>query len=845
MSNSPSRTKKRAASRSPTRDSSSNAHAGSSTPSATPGLVTGAVTRKRARLLPEANDASHDNPISDQETLTLASDNEGEEGSVSDSGSPLTATISGTAGQPKQEQQEDALNQWSASPELQGSIPKQTPQVNATVKTEEREAEISQPDETEAENASPAAEELTPPPSRKKARRDSSSEGAAASEGRQVEAGLKLSPFLTIPIEVFAEILLYTNSSNDVLSVAYTCKSFCQTLLQPSSAFIWKHARLHNAPRPLLDYHAYGFGEVFSEASFAAFALAGGKCEICGENARKPFDSYALRIRLCHKKVCEEALAKNLIVQMNSSSSPLLSILQTHKVPVPVLEDERILLHTPQLHLPVARKVVPPKLLALVNEHSDKPDFAERVAKVKERHDKWMNLCRDLIIWRRTNKTMYYDNKRKNEVIGKAIATELGWNFKDMMNCTAYGLYHRNKNIVFGSISQVDVNALTPQIEHDLMRLEERRDRRLQETLYQENRQQILQHYAHLQSSKQYPVLPSLTAFRQLPVITMLQTTDGEEKTQAEHVSNSLKSDAVLSNMLKTQINTWVGKAKDDLGVVMGEKKKWKSVSKAEVHPAERLSARYKCTRCQVIGNAYAEDGCFDFAGACTHDCSKPKQGKKNKNTWKWESKSFVKDEKASAVIQHYISECKLKDKGLKSVEELGPSLKAFVVCKSCPSPIIMQFQNMIGHSHRHEKMEYSIVEQEDVGAIAGKYMFHRGYTKKLMRSTDQAKKAQDKKVYGCRYCYNKQLEEKKLEDEKKAAAAARGESQTQATDVNAAPGDEAQNVEAVEQEPGIFPAVFTFNGVRSHLKDKHEIPDVRDEDYFCTKGVPDYLVKP
>ena len=77
-----------------------------------------------------------------------------------------------------------------------------------------------------------------------------------------------------LPLELFAEILLYTASPRDVLSVARCCKFFCATLLNPSSSFIWKGVR-KAYPVPLPDPIF-----TFTEASYAAFMFDEGPCEV-------------------------------------------------------------------------------------------------------------------------------------------------------------------------------------------------------------------------------------------------------------------------------------------------------------------------------------------------------------------------------------------------------------------------------------------------------------------------------------------------------------------------------------------------------------------------------------
>jgi len=79
---------------------------------------------------------------------------------------------------------------------------------------------------------------------------------------------------IKLPLELFAEILLYTASPRDVLSVARCCKFFCATLLNPSSSYIWKGVRT-TYPVPLPDPIS-----TFTEASYAAFMFDAEPCEV-------------------------------------------------------------------------------------------------------------------------------------------------------------------------------------------------------------------------------------------------------------------------------------------------------------------------------------------------------------------------------------------------------------------------------------------------------------------------------------------------------------------------------------------------------------------------------------
>ncbi|EAU89291.1 hypothetical protein CC1G_03556 [Coprinopsis cinerea okayama7 len=671
----------------------------------------------------------------------------------------------------------------------------------------------------------------------------------------------------SVPFEILAEILLYTKSSKAVLSLASTCKHFCHTLLQPEATYVWKYVRENNVPLPPPDYHQYGFGRIFaSEASYAKFVFGGGKCEMCGEETEKNFTSYALRIMLCKKPECETRFLNARYLETRDSvvrANQLTSYSQL----LPTLEDSQLFnrggasSHTALL----TRKEVPEEVRAFLVEQRDKPDFREKLDRFKVKQMKWMGLCREIIKWRRKVRSTYYEVKERNTELGKAIAERMGWDFEQMMNCTDYGPYHRQKCHVFEEVRLEDVNAvLSTKIQGQLARLLDKIDRRTHEMRYQETRKQIINHYNYLKSSRNkdaIPILPALTAFRTLPVIAMLQD-DEASTTPANEVSKSLKNDKVLSNMLRTQITTWVNKARTDLGTQIGLsplEKRWKSVNKTDLHPVERVNVRYRCKRCTVLGERYEEDGCFDFAGACAHDCSKAGAPPKKKNRgWKWSAENFEKDVKASAAITSFLEKLRplattsmfvplyqLEEKynGVAGIlERLGDSHS--VVCTSCPTPIVMKFKNLIGHSHRHDKMEFYISNGIPSTDLVGRYPFQAGYTRHLLKSGQKMKEARDAKVYGCRYCYGKLVEECRVkrearEREREEQGAVQGEELGQSQeqegqgDANATAGTSAapqSNVDSDLPKPSVL---CSFDGLRSHLKAKHQIEDVRDEDWF------------
>lgn len=152
--------------------------------------------------------------------------------------------------------------------------------------------------------------------------------------------------------------------------------------------------------------------------------------------------------------------------------------------------------------------------------------------------------------------------------------------------------------------------------------------------------------------------MPSLSTFRQLPVIAMLQSA---ESSASASVAQTLSSNEVMQKLLDTQLKKWTEKAMQDLGYTLGFPKNWKNASKNILHPVERVTARFLCKKCQRVDVKYRDDESLDFAGACLHECGignakkgRAQRGRRNV----WESSKFVKDDKVSHLCVLHHTQC-------------------------------------------------------------------------------------------------------------------------------------------------------------------------------------------
>lgn len=270
----------------------------------------------------------------------------------------------------------------------------------------------------------------------------------------------------------------------------------------------------------------------------------------------------------------------------------------------------------------------------------------------------------------------------------------------------------------------------------------------------------------------------------------------------------SFDPDSWITKFLKSELGGWKEKAKMELGAVLGYPN-WKTASKNILHPTERITARFLCKRCVKLPIRYRDDGCFDFAGACLHEC--PAEKRKTKNL-PWRADNFVKDEKAIATLIKLLSLCGV-DASSQGAAAAVVALGATVACLTCESRLIMDSKCIVGHSHRHHEMSIKLIPRTETGNLL-KYPLLHGLISKLTRPGKPAEISRGKKIYGCRHCAL--LELRCTEDMLKISQDARLT---------------IKNKNASKPKRSIADRAMIFDGLRSHLKEKHRIQDVRDED--------------
>ena len=260
------------------------------------------------------------------------------------------------------------------------------------------------------------------------------------------------------------------------------------------------------------------------------------------------------------------------------------------------------------------------------------------------------------------------------------------------------------------SETQIDVRPLRNQIDSELLALEEKRQRRKTEVALIKNRKDVETLYNRLRSERKYEYLPSLPTFRQLPVIQLLQSGIYDQESGTT-ISHTLQHNPLMRQQLDQDIKRCIETAKQDLAVMLGFPRAWKSANKRILHPAVRPTAWFLCTNCGIDGTDHKVDGCLDFAAACHHVCQS-KDGKNDRyrrsKKGAWNPEGFVVDEKVRTYliysIQLQCSGSQARDVMKRALFKLKVSdetahLKQYglgVLCTSCEPSMVVDSRNLV-----------------------------------------------------------------------------------------------------------------------------------------------------
>ncbi|KAK0482196.1 hypothetical protein IW261DRAFT_1333218 [Armillaria novae-zelandiae] len=538
-----------------------------------------------------------------------------------------------------------------------------------------------------------------------------------------------------LPFELIAEVLLYTQSPKDVLALARCNKFFCATLISKSSDYIWRYTRNNCRPAPLPEPL-----QNFTEASYAAFVFDEGKCEECGKVSKLMYDSFALRIRTCGQVRCLLIRIKAppslsiLHLLIRAMSSPFLSFIMCtypyQLLSYPYMATRVVCPFTSQLSF-LNSWPLRARLSKTLSRQGRRATTAKRITLM-------MPAFLELFKWKEKYDKARATNKALNDEFAKTLAAKVGYNYWDLMQAPSYARLHRGKNTTLEKVNGSDYKTIHEAVEAEILKMTEARKRSKHEADYKQSRDLIEKHYERLRCKKVEVPLPPLASFRKFRIIHTIQTTPPSPEFD---VAKQLQT-TLVATLLKSELSAWRSQAKVALATTLGFVN-WKSASSKRLHPVDRINARFRCKKCAHIENKYKEDGCFDFFGVCSHQCSKKLRGKQE-----WDVTRFVKDDKACAAITKLADIASLNTESQESITAFE-GLDARVLCNTCPAAIVLQPSAVAGHSHRHEDMQMSLL----LDSAPLKHPLTKGLALRLMGPEDRAKVLRENKIYGCRHC--------------------------------------------------------------------------------------------
>ncbi|KAI0296397.1 hypothetical protein BC826DRAFT_1004776, partial [Russula brevipes] len=375
--------------------------------------------------------------------------------------------------------------------------------------------------------------------------------------------------------------------------------------------------------------------------------------------------------------------------------------------------------------------------------------------------------------WSLTWSHKYRDIRVSNAHFARKLATESGWNLEDLLATPTYGSLHRNYGVCLEAISDGDVRLLLTRIDAEILSKAENTERRQR---------------AHAQQFRELPIINALQdRDDSMPVVSTRSSS--ARLTQTPRVLDSeLRCSKLIGNMVDSDIKKWADAALAAFDSLLGQPN-WKSASTKFLHPAERVTARFICTLCSSPPQRCATVESLDFREACAHQCvrhSKTSTAKK-----RWCADQFVVDQKAIAVLSQAVSLVGLRAENRDSVDELERKGAVFG-CKSCNFAVVMNFQRLARHCHRHEEMQVRLISRAEGFVLGINYPYEAGSFARYSARSKEAKEMAQMKVFGCRHCQRK--------------------------------ATFSEIMRPSRNEDNHSSKRFTFNGLISHAKEKHKI---------------------
>ncbi|KAI0631100.1 hypothetical protein C8Q77DRAFT_1159804 [Trametes polyzona] len=585
------------------------------------------------------------------------------------------------------------------------------------------------------------------------------------------QSNLEKCQLARLPLELVAEVLLFLPSTRDVLAVSRINRHFRTILVgNPATEFIWRNVRAR-CPQGRIPDPPPGM----AESAFAALLFDHGVCEAsnCHKKTAAHHYSYALRARLCEDKKCLSAWRSAELLEVSEVEHP--DILQW----IPRIERTNDDFDNKTI---VRKNAWIQAVLEKTEAHRLGPDVVAAYVEAKQlladALPAKIEAYAQLFEWRKAREVLRSTWTQIGSDAATVHAAIIGCTKWEILQSPTYTTIHYAKLRCFEEWHLSEFKSIQDAVRADIAAQKRKKSVRERDLALQRKRAEVESHYAGLASAHPKPLLPSLAEFRKLSAIKAIEASPTAQ--------NASLSDPLVASILENNLQQWRDSARAALAAVLGFPR-WKAMSRKKLHPVDRLTARFRCKRCDAAGKDTGKDGGLDFTRACEHICAP--LSKKARARQQWSADNFVPDQRAIDAVTRVLELCGTNPEDVDSLA-IADSVGDRVRCAVCS--MTMDVRSVARHCKRHEECTFALLSEAD---ISTRRPLEHGLAARLLGRIASTSHINDT-IYACRHC-------------------------------------DVVNGEDAGTQTQRRPKTLSFNGLRSHLKDKHGVVAVADEDFY------------
>ncbi|KLO09335.1 hypothetical protein SCHPADRAFT_571430 [Schizopora paradoxa] len=604
------------------------------------------------------------------------------------------------------------------------------------------------------------------------------------------EANLKeLVPdrFSRLPFELLANVLSFTGAC-DVLSVARCSRHLCGFLADfPTSSFIWRRARVNTNP-PIPDPLPN-----LTESAYAALLFDPGPCEQCGTLLRTPFISFGLRLRLCQEKNCiQDWLDQKGIGRYKEYDGLPVCFARIYVETCAVRLNSKfttdILFCRKSEYDPVIRDYAVARARGL-----SRFDFERLHEFEAEKTEMLFAKSHKIRRWWEDRSYKERSVMHENSKVTRRFATENNWDYWDLLGTPTFRDFYIMKKRSLEEMSKKEIYPLLEVVRNEM---EERIGRQRMRTEPDERKgrmRQVEKLYARLRSQGSDSAVPALSVFKGLAVISVVLN---NRKKSAEAAKEEMAS-APFQALLADNLSVWRENQQRVLLKLIG-RPNYAHINEAKPHPLTFCTARFNCTKCKDQALKQFKPVSLSFSDLCKHECA----GLSERSSGTWSIANFALDKKAANASKALLGLLALTEENVQVSKVLAHRK---LLCGSCDGMVIMSnLRALHEHCQRHENMVFSLFEP----GFNMRPSLNVGLRDELLSRKKSAEGTRKEKTLGCRHCLPSRANPDLQHEERDAIP------------------------DSTESNLGNYKR-FDFDGMRSHLMDRHGVNYIADEDFF------------